>query len=206
MKKAISHLSAKDRILGDHIREVGRCGLKPSRSATPFLAIAESITYQQLNGTAAKTIWGRVVDIYGGPRSFTAKSVLKTSDSVLRAAGLSNSKTASIKSLAEHVERKVVPGWAMLERLEDEEIIERLTQVRGVGPWTVHMLLIFSLGRPDVLPSTDYGVQKGFSILYGNDELPKPKELLAFGERWRPFRSFAAWYLWRATDSKGGRA
>ena len=200
MKKALNHLRASDAILGAHIDRIGRCTLKAAREDTSFHALAKAITYQQLHGRAAATIWGRVQDLYGSSRAFSPKAVLRTPLSELRAAGLSAAKAASILDLAEHVERKVIPGWDALLRLDDEDIIERITQVRGIGPWSVQMLLIFSLGRPDVLPATDFGVQKGFGIVYRKAEHPKPKALLEFGERWRPFRSYAAWYLWRATD------
>lgn len=206
MKRAITHLSTADRKLGAHIQLIGRCRLRPERQGSPLLALAQSIAYQQLTGRAAKTIWERVLAVYGGQRGFTAKAILRTPDLVLRSAGLSTAKVASLKSLAEHADRRIVPSWAALERLDDEEIIERLIQVRGIGPWTVQMLLIFSLGRPDVLPVTDYGVQKGYSLVYRKRTLPSPKELQLYGERWRPFRTYAAWYLWRATDSAAGRA
>lgn len=206
MKKIILHLKKNDAVLGAHIAAIGPCRLKPEKSSTPFYSLAQSIAYQQLTGKAAQTIWGRVVDSQGGVRKFTPKNVLATRPEILRGAGLSQSKVNSLLDLAAHAERKIIPGWAALEKLEDEEIIERITQVKGIGPWTVQMLLIFSLGRLDVLPSTDYGVQKGFSLVYGKRNHPKPKELLAHAERWRPYRSIASWYLWRATDTTAGRA
>lgn len=198
MKKATNHLRNSDPALGAHITVVGPCRLVASRAPTPFLGLAESIAYQQLTGKAAQTIWGRVLAL--APRTLTPKLLAQISDEQLRGAGLSGSKVLAIRSLAEHVESGVVPGWAKLERLDDEEIVERLTQVRGIGPWTVQMLLIFSMGRLDVLPTADYGVQKGFALVYGKKALPKPRELQEYGERWRPYRSIASWYLWRATD------
>lgn len=209
MRKATNHLRTADSRLGNHIELVGPCRLKPARAMTPFLGLAESIAYQQLTGKAAQTIWNRVLSLAPSERSFTPKLLDSVSDEQLRAAGLSGSKVLALRSLAEHCTSGIVPGWAKLERLDDDEIIARITQVRGIGPWTVQMLLIFSMGRLDVLPATDYGVQKGFALVYRKRELPKPKALLEFGERWKPFRSVAAWYLWRATDleKKGvGRA
>ena len=206
MKKISKHLNGVDPILGAHMKRIGKCTLEPKRLSTPFFSLAQSIAYQQLTGKAAATIWGRVIESQGGVRSVTPKNILSTSRAKLRAAGLSQAKIASLLDLADHAERKIIPGWKALEKLDDEEIIERITQVRGIGPWTVQMLLIFSLGREDVLPSTDYGVQKGFSLVYKTPAHPKPRELLEFGERWRPYRSFASWYLWRATDNKDGRA
>lgn len=200
MKKALKHLTVSDKILGAHITEVGPFKLTVERAPTPFYSLAQSIAYQQLTGKAAATIWGRVVDLHGGNRFITSKRVLTTKPADLRSAGLSHAKITSLIDLAQHAEQKIIPGWTALEKLSDEEIIERITQVKGIGPWTVQMMLIFSMGRLDVCPSTDYGVQKGFSVLLNNGELPKPRALLEYAERWRPYRSVAAWYLWRAAD------
>jgi DNA-3-methyladenine glycosylase II len=160
----------------------------------------QAVTYQQLNGTAAATILGRVKALYPGRRFPQPQDVLATPDTTLREAGLSRAKVAAIKDLAEKALAGIVPSSRAIRDLTDAEIIERLTVVRGVGPWTVEMLLIFHLGRPDVWPVTDYGVRKGFALTYRRTELPAPKELLAFGEKWRPFRTTAAWYLWRALE------
>jgi DNA-3-methyladenine glycosylase II len=206
MKKAIKYLSAVDKTLAAHIKAIGPCSLEPKRSRTPFYSLAQSIAYQQLTGKAAETIWGRVVASQGGVQKVTPANILSTSPDVLRSAGLSHAKVASLLDLADHAQRRIIPGWAALEKLDDEEIIERISSVRGIGPWTVQMMLIFSLGRLDVLPATDYGVQKGFSVVYRKKELPKPKELIAYAERWKPYRSIASWYMWRALDTKGGRA
>lgn len=159
-----------------------------------------SIVYQQLNGTAAATILGRVKALYPRRRFPKPEDFLATPDEKLRAAGLSRAKTAAIKDLSSKTLAGVVPSARAIVQMSNEEILERLTTVRGVGPWTVEMLLIFTLGRPDVLPATDYGVRKGFALTYGLKELPKPKELLAFGEKWKPHRTTAAWYFWRALE------
>ena len=174
--------------------------MKPHRQRTPFVALVTAVTHQQLNGTAAKTILKRVLALYPGKRFPTPEDVLATPDDRLRAAGLSRAKIAAIKDIAAKTVAGVVPGSRAITRLNNEEILERLTTVRGVGPWTVEMLLMFTLGRLDVLPATDYGVRKGFALTFGWKELPTPRELLAYGERWRPHRTTAAWYLWRALE------
>jgi len=157
-----------------------------------------------LNGTAAATILGRVKALYPGRPFPTPQDLLDTPDERLRGAGLSRAKIAAIKDIAAKTIEGIVPTSRIIARMENAVIIERLTTIRGVGPWTVEMLLMFTLGRMDVLPVTDYGVRKGFQLLYELDELPTPKELLAHGEKWKPYRSIAAWYLWRAVDQQGG--
>lgn len=205
MSKEIRHLHAKDKKLSKIITQVGPCelarrGEKPSRPRTPFISLAKSICFQQLHGKAAATIWGRLVMLPGKKSGFTPVWVEKATIAKLCSAGLSKSKAAAIKDLAEKTKNKIVPSWAVLEKLSDEEIIARLTQVRGIGQWTVEMLLIFSMARPDILPLNDYGVKNGFSKVYKKGELPTSKELGEFGKRWSPYRSYAAWYLWRATE------
>lgn len=197
---AVAHLTRADRILARHIRQVGECGLKPHRNRSVFRALVQAVTHQQLNGTAAATILRRFIQLYPGRRFPTPADILATSDADLRRAGLSRAKAAAIKDIASKANSGVIPPPRALAKLDNEAIIERLTTIRGVGPWTVEMLLIFTLGRPDVLPITDFGVRKGFARLYGLKELPAPRELLAHGQRWRPHRSVAAWYLWRAAD------
>lgn len=199
--EVIEYLSAKDKILARLMRRVGPCTLRPKRRA-PFQALVQSVAYQQLNGTAAETIFGRVKALYPHARFPTPQDLLDTPDGRLRGAGLSRAKTAAIKDIAAKTLAGVVPGPREIARMTDAEIRERLTVIRGVGPWTVEMLLIFTLGRPDVLPVSDYGVRKGFALTYGWKELPRPKELLEFGERWSPQRTTAAWYFWRALDIK----
>src|SRR6266446_6774104 len=201
--EAIEHLNRTDKILKRLIRKVGPCTLKPRRRRSPFEALVQSVAYQQLNGTAAETILGRVKALYPNRRFPTPQDLLATPDERLRGAGLSRAKVASVKDIAAKTIDNVVPPSRSIRRLSDAEIIQRLTTVRGVGPWSVEMLLIFTLGRTDVLPATDYGVRKGFALTYGWKELPTPKELLAYGERWRPHRSTAAWYFWRALELPG---
>jgi DNA-3-methyladenine glycosylase II len=165
--------------------------------------LVRSVAYQQLNGTAAKTILDRVKALYPDRRFPAPEDLLATPDERLRGAGLSRAKTRAIKDIASKTLAGVVPGARAIAKLSDAEIVERLTSVRGVGPWTVEMLLIFTLGRADVLPATDYGVRKGFALTYGWKELPKPQEVLEHGERWRPHRTTAAWYLWRSLELPG---
>ncbi|HLX71739.1 MAG TPA: DNA-3-methyladenine glycosylase [Verrucomicrobiae bacterium] len=199
--EAIEHLCRADRDLARLIKKVGPCTMKPHMRRTPFVALVTAVTHQQLNGTAAMTILKRVLLLYPGKRFPAPEDLLATPDERLRAAGLSRAKIASIKDIATKTIAGVVPvSRAKIARLSNEEIIERLTSVRGVGPWTVEMLLMFTLGRLDVLPATDYGVRKGFAVTFGWKDLPTPKELLEYGERWRPHRTTASWYLWRALE------
>ncbi len=197
---ALEHLRRVDPVMGRLMDRVGACAWKPERRRTPFEALVRSVAYQQLHGTAAAAIVKRMLALYPGRKFPSPQEILATPEETLRGAGLSRSKVAAIRDLAARTIEGVVPDSRAISRLKDEAIVERLTTVRGVGPWTVHMLLIFKLGRPDVLPTTDFGVRKGFSLAYGRPEMPTPGELLAHGEIWRPFRTYAAWYLWRACD------
>ncbi len=199
-KEAIQHLVKVDQTLARVIHKVGPCRLRPRPRRSPFEALVESVTHQQINGTAAAAILGRVKALYPDRRFPEPADVLATPDQRLLAAGLSRAKTAPLKDLAAKTVSGLVPTSRALARLSNEEIVERLTAVRGIGPWTVEMLLIFTMGRTDVLPATDYGVRQGFALVYGRKQLPKPKELSAFGERWKPHRTTAAWYLWRALE------
>jgi 3-methyladenine DNA glycosylase/8-oxoguanine DNA glycosylase len=167
----------------------------------PFDALAESIVYQQLNGKAAATIWKRVRVLFPRRKWLDPNLVIKTSDQTFRAAGLSRNKTRALKDLAAKTLDGTVPSGRALLRMSDEEIIARLTTVRGIGRWTVEMLLLFDLGRLNVWPVTDYGVRKGYAKTFRKRKLPTPKELHRFGEKWRPYRSVAAWYMWRALDA-----
>ena len=198
--EALDHLCRRDKVLRRLIQKVGPCTFKARNHRSPFRALVESITHQQLNGTAAATIFGRVKALYPGRRFATPEELLATPDQRLRSAGLSRAKVAAIKDLARHTISGVVPASRAIRKLTDAEIIERITVVRGIGPWTVEMLLIFNLGRLDVWPVTDYGVRKGFARVYRLKELPKPKELVPHGEKWRPYRTIAAWYFWRAAE------
>ncbi len=199
-KKALSHLKNADQVLAGLINTVGPCRLKADRSQSAFEALVEAVCHQQLTGKAAQTILGRIKAIHPH-RSFpTPEDLLGTPDDTLRAAGLSRAKVAAVKDISAKTLDGTVPEPKALARLDDAEIIERLTTIRGVGQWTVEMLLIFKLGRPDVLPVDDFGVRKGFMLAYRKRDLPKPAALLKHGERWRPHRSVAAWYMWRAID------
>jgi DNA-3-methyladenine glycosylase II len=182
------------------IRQVGPCRMSIRSRRSPFQALVQAVTHQQLNGMAAQTILRRVLALFPGRKFPTPEELLATPDERLRAAGLSRAKTASIKDIAAKTIAGIIPDSRAIKKMTEAEILDRLTTVRGVGPWTVEMLLIFTLGRGDVLPVTDYGVRKGFALVYGWKELPTPRELLQHGEKWRPHRSAAAWYFWRALE------
>src|SRR5436190_12963401 len=200
-EKAHRHLAASDPRMAALIKRSLRFNLKPGKSIRPFDALAESIAYQQLSGKAAATIWKRVRALYPRKKHLDPKEILKTPDEKLRGAGLSRSKVAALKDLAAKTIDGTVPNARALARMTDDEIIERLIIVRGIGRWTAEMLLLFDLGRPDVWPVHDYGVQKGFAKTFGKRKLPTPKQLLKLGEKWWPYRSVAAWYFWRALDA-----
>jgi 3-methyladenine DNA glycosylase/8-oxoguanine DNA glycosylase len=198
--EAVRHLSAKDARLARLIERVGPLRLQLAHLQSPFEALAESIVYQQLSGYAAAAILARAVALFR-PRKFPRPGdLLAMRDERLRAAGLSRGKIAALRDLATKTIDGTVPSMRELRKLPDDEVVERLSAVRGIGSWTAEMLLIFRLGRPDVLPATDYGVRKGFARVYRRKELPTPKELLAAGEKWRPYRTVASWYFWRALE------
>jgi len=199
-EQALRHLCETDRVLGALIQRVGPCRLTPRNGRSPFESLVRAVVYQQLNGTAAATILKRVKALFPNRRFPRPQDLVRISDAKLRGAGLSRAKTAAVKDIAAKTLAGVVPTSRMIARMPNEEIVDRLTLLRGVGPWTVEMLLIFTLGRPDVLPVTDYGVRKGFARTYGWKDLPEPKELREFGERWKPYRTTAAWYFWRALE------
>ena len=199
---AVQALRASDPKLRRLIDRVGPCRLQLKTTPSIFAALAESIVYQQLHGKAAATIFARVRALFPRARGeLTAAQVLKASEAELRGAGLSNAKFLALRDLAQRSENGSIPTLAQIQQLDDEAIIERLTEVRGIGRWTVEMLLMFRLGRADVLPVDDYGVRKGYSIAFGTEELPTKAELELRAKRWKPYRSVASWYLWRATDS-----
>ncbi len=175
--------------------------LKLNQTQSVFSALAEAIVYQQLTGKAAATIYGRVCALF--PRAangFTPKHILATTDENLRSAGLSRAKAAALRDLAHKTAARELPTLEQVHAMADDDIVERLTAVRGIGRWTVEMLLMFRLGRGDVLPADDYGVRKGFALTYGRADLPSRKDLEQHGEKWRPYRSVASWYMWRAVD------
>jgi DNA-3-methyladenine glycosylase II len=192
-----------DPVMGRLIEAVGPCRLAPRLEREPFETLARAIAHQQLNGTAAERILGRFATLATGTAAApfpTPAEVLAAPDDRLRGIGFSFAKIAALKDLATKTLAGIVPVAADLHELTDEAIIERLTAVRGIGRWTVEMLLIFQLGRPDVLPVDDFGVRNGFRLAYGLAGMPRPRALAEFGERWRPHRTVAAWYLWRAVE------
>src|SRR5215470_16252405 len=200
-KAAVQHLRASDPVLARLIDAVGPFGMQQRKTASIFMALAQAIVYQQLNGKAAAAIFARVRALF--PRAHegpTPEQILRASDQKLRGAGLSRSKLLSLRDLARKAADGEIPTLAEIHRMEDEAIIERLTEVRGIGRWTVEMLLIFRLGRPDVLPSDDYGIRKGFAIAFKKRELPSRQQLEKRGARWKPYRTVASWYLWRAAE------
>jgi DNA-3-methyladenine glycosylase II len=196
----LRHLAAADPVMRRIIRLHGECKLVPETWRSPFQSLVQAIAHQQLNGTAANTILTRFKKLFPRRRFPRAEDLAGVTDEQIRACGFSFAKIRAIRDLAEKTLSGIVPDGRQIVKLTDEEIILRLTAVRGVGRWTVEMLLIFQLGREDVLPVDDFGVRTGFRHAYQKIEMPKPKELLAHGEKWRPHRTTAAWYLWRAAD------
>jgi len=199
-RKIITHLSAADPVMRALIAAVGPYRLRADATAPPFQILARAIAHQQLNGTAANTILGRFIERCGAGGFPLPAVVLACEEPLLRACGFSFAKIASLKDLAHKTESGVVPAREALLELENEAIIERLTQVRGIGRWTVEMMLMFHLRRPDVLPVDDFGVRNGFRLAYGLRALPAPRVLARYGECWAPHRTAAAWYLWRAVE------
>jgi 3-methyladenine DNA glycosylase/8-oxoguanine DNA glycosylase len=198
---ALAHLRAADPILGRLIDTVGPPSLEMLGTMSMFEALAQAIIYQQLHAKAASTIFGRVMALCPPERGgLCAEVILSTSDDDLKAAGLSRQKLLALRDLARRTADGEIPTLDEVRLLDDATLIQRLTLVRGIGRWTVEMLLIFRLGRPDVLPVDDYGVRKGFAVAFGRTEPPAPKELAAYGERWAPYRTVASWYLWRAAE------
>ncbi|HEX3817203.1 MAG TPA: DNA-3-methyladenine glycosylase [Chthoniobacterales bacterium] len=195
------HLAACDARLAELIKRVGPFPIKPAALVRPLDALARSIAYQQLSGKAAATIFGRVCALYPRRKWFSPEELIRTPDETFRAAGLSRNKSAALKDLAAKTLDGTVPRHSALVRMSDEEVIARLTSVRGIGRWTVEMLLLFHLGRLDVWPVDDLGVRKGYAKTFRKRAVPTPKQLQAIGEKWRPYRSVAAWYFWRALDS-----
>ena len=198
--RALAHLRRRDRALKRIIDIVGPD--RPARlgsAQSPFATLLRSIVYQQLSGKAAGSIHRRLLALFPRGRP-SARALLALDDAELRAAGLSRSKILAVRDLAQRAAARRLPSRRALDAMEDEAIIERLVEIRGIGRWTAEMLLIFTLGRPDVLPVTDLGVRRGFMVCRGARELPEPAELRAHGKIWRPWRSVASWYLWRASE------
>ena len=185
--------------MGRLIDRVGSLGLSANRNRSVFEYLARSIVYQQLSGKAAGTIHGRLKNLFSN-RRITADRLLALPDEALRGAGLSRGKCLALRDLAARAVAGELPRARKLDQMSDTDIVSTLTVVRGVGPWTAQMLLIFYLGRPDVMPSGDLGVRRGYQHLRGFKTLPEPDKLERAGRRWRPYRSVATWYLWRSLD------
>lgn len=199
-KETLQELGGRDPVMKGLIAELEPCALKPVLRRTAFEALVRAVAHQQLHGKAAENILNRFIALVPGRRFPGPEDVLELSEASLRAAGFSRSKIAAIYDISRKAQAGIVPNGRVLVGLSDEEIVERLTQCRGIGRWSVEMLLIFKLSRPDVLPVDDFGVRDGFRVAYGLESQPKPRDLLAYGERWRPYRTTASWYLWRAAD------
>ncbi|MBP8116233.1 MAG: DNA-3-methyladenine glycosylase 2 family protein [Nitrospira sp.] len=196
----MTHLCRIDPVMKRVIGEVGPYALLPRVKRSPFESLARAIAYQQLHDKAAESILKRFIALFPGRRFPRPADLLAVAPEIIRGTGFSRAKIAALHDLAAKAMDGTVPTTAVIQRLDDDAIVERLIAVRGVGRWTVEMLLIFQLGRPDVLPVDDFGVRNGFRIAYQRDAMPTPKELMRYGERWRPYRTAAAWYLWRAAD------
>ncbi|WP_338144460.1 DNA-3-methyladenine glycosylase family protein [Neoroseomonas marina] len=201
---ALRHLR-RDPVLKGVIRQVGPFTMKPARRQ-PYEALVRAIAHQQVHGRAAEAILGRFLDCCACEGFPSPETVLALTPEAMRACGLSANKVLAIRDIAEKAAAGTVPTRAVARRLTDDELIERLVPLRGVGRWTVEMLLIFTLGRPDVLPVDDFGVREGYRVAAGLAEQPKPRALAGIGEAWSPYRTTASWYLWRAADlAKEGR-
>lgn len=199
LPEALARLRAADPALARIIARSEAPTMPLDAAASTFDALARSIVYQQLNGKAAATILGRVRDLFPQKR-ITPERLRGESDARLRGAGLSRGKMLALRDLADKVIDGTVPDVKQLHAMSDEAIVDRLVKVRGIGRWTVQMLLMFRLGRPDVLPVDDFGVRHGFQLANGKRKMPTPKELARHGDKWRPYRSVASWYMWRAVD------
>lgn len=206
LRLAMDTLGAKDPLLVPLIKETQEFRVEKGTAESPYEVLVEAITHQSISGKAAATIFGRVKALGANGRIPTPTEMLKLRKPALRKAGLSGAKIQAMKDLAKNTIEGVVPTLEEAHKLSDEDLVKRLVSVRGIGAWTVEMFLIFRLGRPDVLPIHDLGVRKGWAITYGKKHMPKPKELLAFGERWRPYRTVASWYMWRACQRAGHAA
>ena len=203
LSDALRHLSERDEILRSLFVEVAPFQIDVADAQSPYEVLLESIAYQSISGKAAATIFGRIKALGTDGRPPSPGQMLKIPAAKLRKAGLSGAKVLAMKDLAKKALSGVVPTHDEALKLSDDDLVERLVSVRGIGAWTVEMFLIFRLGRPDVLPIHDLGVKKGWSVAYGKKHMPKPKELLKFGERWRPYRTVASWYMWRAFERAG---
>ena len=203
LRKATAHVRRSDPVMGAIVRDVGPCRLRVDEGGGAFAALVESIVYQQITGKAAASIYGRVRRLVGR-RHPRPHDILAATEQALREAGLSRQKIAYLRDLSE----RVIAGLKLrvLGRLHDEAVIEALTEVKGIGRWTVEMFLIFRLGRLDVLPVHDYGIRKAMQRAYRLRKLPTPDRMRKLAEPWRPYRTVACWYLWRSLESEAGRA
>src|SRR4051812_48021145 len=197
MRKAVNHLKRSDPVLRAIIERVGPCRME--YGPAEFSSLAEAIVYQQLNGRAAVTIFDRFADLAGRP--IRPEGILRLTDEQMRSVGLSKQKSAYLKDLASKTAAGVLE-FARLPELSDEEVIQHLTQIKGIGVWTAHMFLMFSLRRPNVLPTGDYGVQMAVKKHYRKRKLPKPKDMEKIAKAWEPYRSVACWYMWRSLEIK----
>jgi 3-methyladenine DNA glycosylase/8-oxoguanine DNA glycosylase len=198
--RASNHLRRCDERLRDWIDRIGALQLPSPEAREPYVALLESIVHQQLAGAAARAIWARVVGLFDGG-VLCPRRLADMPEEHLRSAGLSRSKALAMRDICARVNAGKIPNAAQITQMPDAEIYAQLMEIRGVGSWTVDMLMLFTLCRPDVMPVTDYGVRKGFQVLYRKRKLPTPKQLAKFTEKWRPYRSVAALYLWRIADS-----
>lgn len=201
--KAHEFLSQTDKHLARVIAQTGGFHFKLDECESVYESLLEAIVYQSISGKAAATIFERIKALGANGQCPTPEELLRVQTQALRRAGLSAAKIAAVRDLAQKTIEGVVPTLEEAQKMTDEELVEKLDSVRGIGAWTVEMFLIFRLGRPDVLPIHDYGVQKGFAITYRKKRIPKPRELAEFGERWRPYRTVASWYMWRAVQLAG---
>ena len=202
-RAALNHLKRVDPVLGEIIARVGPCRLEARATGTHYDALVRSIVFQQLSGKAAGTIHRRFAELYPNKR-IKAERVLASPDEQLRSAGLSRQKIGYLRDLSSRVVEGTLP-LAHLGRLGDDAIVEHLVQVKGIGKWTAQMFLMFRLGRPDVLPDLDLGIQNAIQRAYGLKKRPLPKDVLRLGEKWRPYASIASWYLWRSLENGDGQ-
>lgn len=198
--KAQKYLSKVDPVMKRLIQSLPPFTHKSETIKSPFEALVRAVASQQLHGKAAEAILRRFISLVPGKLFPDPGDMERLTDDQLRSAGFSRSKIATLSNLAENVKNGVVPSSAEIATLEDDEIVARITQVHGIGRWTVEMLLIFHMGRPDVWPVDDFGIRKGFMRAYGLQEMPKPKALRELGDNWRPYRTIASWYLWCAAN------
>lgn len=203
LDKALKHLCERDECLKNLITDSRPFQIDVEDAQSPYEVLMEAIAYQSISGKAAATIFGRIQALGKNGRPPAPEKMLKIPAQKLRKAGLSGAKVLAMKDLARKTIQGIVPTHDEALSLSDDELVNRLVSVRGIGAWTVEMFLIFRLGRPDVLPIHDLGVKKGWSVAYGKKHMPKPQELLKFGERWRPYRTVASWYMWRAFERAG---